>query len=164
MNKTKQCPYCKEQVPGNATKCSHCQSDLRSWMRKHPIASFFLIMVFIGPVVGSFRDEPSTQQTTQASSFLKRGETGYITSPNTSGDTDVLVATDEKTFDQMGKLMAVKDMDGLTKMLMAKEIFYVPNRTPILVIGGSMFAEEVRITGGDHKGDAVWIPNEWASK
>lgn len=164
MNKTKSCHYCKEQVPNDAIKCSHCQSDLRSWLRKHPIASFFIFMVFIGPIVGEFRDEPTSTQVKQASSFLKRGETGYITSPSTGADKDVLVATNEKAFDQMGKLIAVNDIDGLTQMVLAKEIFYVSNRTPILVIGGTMFAEEVRITGGDYKGQAVWIPNEWASK
>jgi|GEM_PF-2839828 len=49
----KQCPHCKELIQVSAKKCPHCQSDLRSWINRHPILTFFLIIMGIGifPVI-----------------------------------------------------------------------------------------------------------------
>ena len=55
MNTTKQCSQCKKEVDLKAKKCSHCQSDLRSWFARHKILTgiggfilFFMIIVAIG--------------------------------------------------------------------------------------------------------------------
>lgn len=163
MNKTKSCPYCKEQVPISAIKCSHCQSDLRTWARRHPIVTFFLFIFFIGVVTNAFKDESSSTSQPTASSVnsVKSGETGYLVSKDKS---DVLVATDEASYDRMGKLMAVKDIDGVTQMVLKGQLFYVESGTPIRGIGGTMFSREVRITGGKYSGQSGWVPLEWTSK
>ncbi len=52
MNTTKTCPHCKKEVDKKATKCPHCQSDLRSWVRQHPIGLLILILIFV-PAISS---------------------------------------------------------------------------------------------------------------
>jgi hypothetical protein len=167
MNTTKPCPYCKEQVPLSATKCSHCQSDLRTWARRHPIVTFFLFIFLLGSIMSAFKSDESsantsaTQPTISAINSVKDGETGYLISKDKS---DVLVASDEATYDRMGKLMAVKDIDGLTQMVLRGQLFYVESGTPIRGIGGTMFSREVRITSGKYSGQSGWVPAEWTSK
>jgi uncharacterized protein (UPF0212 family) len=44
------CSYCKKEVDSQAQKCPHCQSDLRSWVRRHWILSGimgFVILIII---------------------------------------------------------------------------------------------------------------------
>ena len=52
----KKCKSCKSEIDETATKCPHCQTDQRSWFRRHPILTgilgFFLFIIVIG-VTGS---------------------------------------------------------------------------------------------------------------
>jgi len=61
---TKKCPQCKELIQVSAKKCPHCQSDLRSWINRHPILTFFLIIIGIGifPVIMAGISETSVPQ------------------------------------------------------------------------------------------------------
>lgn len=43
-----QCRYCKKEIDGKASKCPHCQADLRNWFFRHPIISIILVLVVIG--------------------------------------------------------------------------------------------------------------------
>jgi len=47
MEETKKCPFCKEEINKNATKCPKCQADLRNWFSKHPILTIFLLLFLI---------------------------------------------------------------------------------------------------------------------
>lgn len=169
MNETKLCPFCKESVPKNAIKCSHCHSDIRSWFRRHPIASFILILFIIGAISNAFNSNTTTEgvKSSEAttseptSNSLKNGERGYLFLKDGS---DILVASGETNYDEMQKLLAVKDVSGLTQMLMKGEIFYVKSGTPVLCINGTMFSREVRIEGGQFSGQSGWVPMEWTSK
>lgn len=49
-SETKTCPTCKTKIPAGAKKCPNCQSDLRSWFRRHPILTFLLVL-FVLPFV-----------------------------------------------------------------------------------------------------------------
>lgn len=44
----KKCKSCQKEIDEKATKCPHCQTDLRSWFRRHPILSGILILFIIG--------------------------------------------------------------------------------------------------------------------
>lgn len=44
---TKKCPKCMKEVDVKASKCPHCQSDLRSWIRQHPIGVLILVLIFL---------------------------------------------------------------------------------------------------------------------
>lgn len=47
---TKTCPACQSKIALKAIKCPHCQEDLRSWFRRHPILTF-LGLIFLTPVI-----------------------------------------------------------------------------------------------------------------
>jgi hypothetical protein len=36
-----------KEVDAKASKCPHCQSDLRSWIRQHPIGVLILVLIFV---------------------------------------------------------------------------------------------------------------------
>jgi hypothetical protein len=58
---TKQCQHCQAEVPYSATKCSHCGSDQRSWINRHPILaiiSVFFCILFVSSALGN--QNPST--------------------------------------------------------------------------------------------------------
>ena len=48
----KKCPYCKGVIPGDATRCSHCQADLRSWPRRHPILTAIILLSLLFIIIG----------------------------------------------------------------------------------------------------------------
>lgn len=49
MNKTKEetkkCPSCDKDISIKAKRCPFCRQDLRSWGRRHPILTAFLIII-----------------------------------------------------------------------------------------------------------------------
>lgn len=172
MNPTKPCPFCKEQVSISAVKCTHCQSDLRSWVRRHPVISFFILIFVIIPVVGGVlstgsKDTTSSTTTTTDSNAsklansLKVGETGYVVMKNNGS---VFVAVNKDIYDEMFKLITAKDNDGLTQMVLKGQILLVDSGTPVRVIDSSMFSREVRITSGKYSGQSGWVPAEMTSK
>lgn len=50
----KKCPYCKEVIPGDATRCSHCQADLRNWPRRHLVLTVIIAIVSLVLLMGLF--------------------------------------------------------------------------------------------------------------
>ena len=48
----KKCPYCKSAIPGDATRCSHCQANLRNWWRRHPIWTTILVLLSLLFIIG----------------------------------------------------------------------------------------------------------------
>lgn len=62
---TKQCKHCRVEIDEKASKCPHCQSDLRSWFQKHPILTIFLVLFIIPAFLsGLFRgSDKSNNQT-----------------------------------------------------------------------------------------------------
>ena len=68
QNPTKKCPKCMKEVDAKASKCPYCQSDMRNWIRKHPIGSLLLVLiiipVFVSGIIGgsSTSEQTPTQQ------------------------------------------------------------------------------------------------------
>lgn len=50
----KKCNFCKKDVDIKATKCHHCQADLRSWFRRHYIISAIFLMFAIPFIISNF--------------------------------------------------------------------------------------------------------------
>ncbi|MEK9143195.1 MAG: Ltp family lipoprotein [Patescibacteria group bacterium] len=48
----KKCKACQTEIDSKATKCPHCQTDQRSWFRKHPILTIILGL-FVLSLTGS---------------------------------------------------------------------------------------------------------------
>lgn len=51
---TKICSYCQTVIPLKATKCSQCHTDLRSFWRRHPLATLFFGLPVLGIILSSF--------------------------------------------------------------------------------------------------------------
>lgn len=43
--KQKKCTKCMGDIDIKATKCRHCGTDLRNWINRHPIITFFLLIM-----------------------------------------------------------------------------------------------------------------------
>ncbi len=54
MEETKKCKYCKLEIDSKASRCPHCQGDLRGWFRRHPIWTGILGFLFLVWVIGAF--------------------------------------------------------------------------------------------------------------
>ena len=59
----KKCPHCRKEVDLKATKCPHCQSDMRIWIRRHPIVFLFLFAAFVPMFVNLIISGPTPQAT-----------------------------------------------------------------------------------------------------
>jgi hypothetical protein len=81
---TKQCPYCKSEIPLGAKKCPQCQSDLRNWFRRHPILTVLIALITISIIGGGAKKERNvftpitpaqeTKQETPQAKVFKIGE------------------------------------------------------------------------------------------
>lgn len=66
---TKKCRYCFTDIPFKATKCPNCKSDIRSWLRRHPILSFIIGTFIFGMIVStSFNSVETVSQSTKVDS------------------------------------------------------------------------------------------------
>jgi len=59
----KKCKSCKTEIDSNASKCPHCQTDQRSWFRKHPIITVILLLIIVG-IIGSSGSKKETSDAT----------------------------------------------------------------------------------------------------
>lgn len=62
----KKCKSCKAEIPSDAKKCSHCGTDQRGWLRRHPILTGLLVLFVIGfiGIAASGGESTSTSQPT----------------------------------------------------------------------------------------------------
>lgn len=60
QNPTKKCPKCMKEVDAKALKCPHCQSDLRSWIRQHPIGVLILVLIFVPMMMSLVSSDTAT--------------------------------------------------------------------------------------------------------
>jgi hypothetical protein len=64
----KKCKSCRSEIDSKATKCPHCQTDQRGWVRKHPILTIILVLFIIGiaSTAGSNENSNSNNATKQS--------------------------------------------------------------------------------------------------
>lgn len=60
-NPTKKCKQCQSDIPIKAKKCPQCHTDLRSWINRHPILSFFGLIILIFLFISSNSDSPTPE-------------------------------------------------------------------------------------------------------
>ena len=154
MNTTKPCPYCKEQVSASAIKCPHCQSELRSWFRRHPIVSAFLLLFVVFPVtMGIFATSTDTRPKEKLiipgqNAFIKDFTYGAIT---------------KEVYNRANQLEQVNDTVGVQQLYSADLIFELAKGTTVKVIdsdNASSFGQmiyQVRAMEGKNKGRAGWV-------
>jgi hypothetical protein len=83
----KKCNACQTEIDAKATKCPHCQSDLRSWYRKHPIWTAIIVLFVIG-FIGSALD-PDTKTTSSSKTLTPSQHVKTDGSGTQTGGTDV---------------------------------------------------------------------------
>lgn len=52
-----------KEVDAKASKCPHCQSDMRNWIRRHPIGSLLLVLIVLPIFVSQIIAEPTPEAT-----------------------------------------------------------------------------------------------------
>jgi len=67
----KKCKACQKEIDPKATKCPYCQTDLRNWFIRHPIITFFLILIIISIVGSSGSNKQSDLKTNLNSNTSK---------------------------------------------------------------------------------------------
>ena len=66
----KKCKACQKEIDVKATKCPYCQTDLRNWFVRHPIITFFLILIVISIIGSSGGNKSSNSKTNPNSNSL----------------------------------------------------------------------------------------------
>ncbi|HUS60136.1 MAG TPA: hypothetical protein VMX76_02020 [Nevskiaceae bacterium] len=89
----KKCKACQKEIDDKATKCPHCQTDLRSWFRRHPIltglgvfTAFIAIIGMLGSPtkeesVSTARPETTTEEATTSKPEEKTEEEKVVEKP-----------------------------------------------------------------------------------
>lgn len=54
------CKHCKEPVAKGATKCPHCQSDLRNFFVRHPVITIFLLAILVPTIIAAIGENRSS--------------------------------------------------------------------------------------------------------
>lgn len=57
------CKHCKEPVAKGATKCPHCQSDLRNFFVRHPVITIFLLAILVPTIIAALGENRKTAST-----------------------------------------------------------------------------------------------------
>lgn len=74
----KKCPKCKEDIADGATKCKHCNADLRNWFARHKFLTGFLgliILIIIISAAGGGDKKDSSSSSSSSTSTPKTEET-----------------------------------------------------------------------------------------
>ncbi len=154
MNTNKPCPFCKKDISSDAIKCPHCQSELRSWFRRHPIVTGFLLIFIVFPItMGIFSN---TTDTTPQEKLIIPGQNAFI-KEFTHG------AMTKDIYNRANQLEQVNDSVGVQQLYSADLIFELAKGTTVKVIdsdNASSFGQmiyQVRAMEGKNKGRAGWV-------
>jgi len=77
IDKVKKCKSCQKEIDDKAIKCPYCQTDLRSWFRRHPILTGILALFVFGVLISVLSGSGSTSKPEGPS--ITEGETATPT-------------------------------------------------------------------------------------
>jgi hypothetical protein len=136
--------------------------------KKEKIIAVVAVISVIGFVfiVGEITNPstPSTPFKTETSLHL--GDEGFLKVGNDPNQV-IYLATDDKAFDELTKVLLSKDEYGLLELAMQGKVFGVTNGTKVKVIDRAFARRKVRIIQGakpidaDKVGLSGWVPIEW---
>lgn len=152
MNTNKPCPFCKKEISSDATKCPHCQSELRSWFRRHPIVTGLLLIFVVFPVtMGIFSTATDTTPT----------EKNIIPGQNAFVSVNTYASINQDVYDRAVQLEQVRDSQGIQQLYAADLIFELAKNTKVLVIDShntnGAITYQIRALDGKNKGRAGWV-------
>ena len=67
----KKCKSCQKEIDDKAKKCPYCQTDLRSWFRRHPILTGILALFIFGVLISALGGNGSTSKSEGSSTAEK---------------------------------------------------------------------------------------------
>ena len=62
---TKKCPACRKDIDSKAIKYPYCQSDTRSWVKKHQVGLIILAVIFVPIFMSGLTASPTTNTPAQ---------------------------------------------------------------------------------------------------
>jgi hypothetical protein len=77
----KKCKACQKEVDPKATKCPHCQTDLRNWFQKHPILTALIIFFAIGFISSNADKNKESFKNTKVTEIKKEKEINPTPTP-----------------------------------------------------------------------------------
>jgi hypothetical protein len=130
------------------------------------VAIVFLI-IFLIMISGGDKKSTSTSPTpSKTETSLHVGEEGFLKVGNDPNQV-IYLATDEKAFDELTKVILSKDEYGLLELAAQGKVFGVTNGTKVKVVDRAFARRKVRIIQGakpidaDKVGLSGWVPMEW---
>lgn len=103
------------------------------------------------------RSRPKSAETTPATSQPAR----WVL--HTADNKRVPVAVSKEEYDEFLKFSSAQDMQGVTGMLVAGQVFMVDSGTPVVRLGGVLTCE-VRILDGPHRGTVGWVAGDFMER
>ncbi|WP_460971510.1 hypothetical protein [Spirosoma migulaei] len=103
-----------------------------------------------GPIMAFSYPKP---ETTPAKA-IGVGQTGIIRAGMPGGIT-------KDDYDKVMIVVSSKNQEGLNQLVQAGKAIWVDNNTKVRVIAVGVFKKRVRLLSGNHKGAAVWVPNDY---
>jgi hypothetical protein len=129
-------------------------------------AVVFLIIFLITIGGGNKKSTPISPTPSKTETSLHIGDEGFLKVGNDPNQV-IYLATDDKAFDDLTKVLLSKDEYGLLELAMQGKVFGVTNGTKVKVIDRAFARRKVRIIQGakpidaDKVGLSGWVPIEW---
>lgn len=73
----KKCKSCKAEIPNDAKKCSHCGTDQRNWLRRHPVWTGILVLIILGMIVSASGSKNTSTSSSNATETAAQKEVAY---------------------------------------------------------------------------------------
>lgn len=120
------CKKCQKEIDSKATKCPFCQSDLRSWFRKHPILTGIIALVIVGIILPKGGDKtssiPSSETANNQTDQKSSQETSEVAKiGDTVTDKDLaFTVTNVTTAKTLGNEFTRKESQGVFNIITIK--------------------------------------------
>lgn len=177
------CPLCRDVIPANALRCSHCASDLTETSvkakvdeqviaiqkRKKIVTGIVLVviaLIFWLMLSGGSDTQPQPTSSQSSVTTLNVGQRGVLHMTDDSGQI-IFIATTESAFEELSKALVAKDTMGVLELAGQGKVFGVTNGSKVLIVDRSFVKRKVRILEGvrpidaDKVGLVGWVPVEW---
>jgi hypothetical protein len=153
----KECRYCSMAIPQEAKICPYCsKKQARGNLILQILLVSFVIIFAIPYCLGVMNKDSSTQRLS-----LNIGDKGLIDSQRSGF---VILAIDENSFEQVGKIAEAKDYVGLAALGAAGQTFIVDHNTAVLILDIKSNIVKVRVLEGERIGQAGWIYSKFIRK
>lgn len=86
------------------------------------------------------------------------GERAKLISPDDNG---LYIGLTEQAYEAERKAEIAKDFHGRMDLILAHELIFIENKTPVLIINKGSHRRKVRILSGKYEGSSGWVSDEY---